>query len=67
MTVLRGRRGFGSIYIDIEEGFSDIKIVALVDMIFGKDARIRAFDFNSDFISLDVGDGLILINPFSLL
>ena len=61
----RGR--FGSININIEECFSHIKIVALINMIFGKDSCIWAFYFNSDFIGLDVGDSLILINPFSLL
>ena len=56
-----------SISIDIEESFTNIKIIPLTNIIFRNDSCMRALYFNGNFICFDIGDCLILINPLSLL
>jgi hypothetical protein len=62
-------RAFRLLGIDInsEKRLSDGNGVSNSSVELGEDTFRRSLDLNSNFISLDVSDGLILINPFALL
>lgn len=59
-------RRFGTFRINIKQRLSYIEAVTSIDMEFYYLAGMRAFNLDSNFISFDISNSLILFNPISL-
>ena len=58
---------FCSFRIDIKQWLSYIQTITSVDVEFKQFTGLWAFDFNGNFISFDIGDCFVLVNPISFL
>lgn len=58
---------FCAFWINIEQWFSDVQTVPSTNVELQKFTSMRALDFNSNLIGLNVGYGLILFDPVSFL
>jgi hypothetical protein len=66
-----GSRGrscrLGCIGVDVEERFSNSEVVSSLHVELGNDAGRGTFNLDCDLIGLDVGHGLVQLDPLALL